>query len=82
MRKSFIPLIAALALSACATARDTRMGGGAGIGVVGGAIVAGPIGAVVGGAAGALVADETRPHGAGVNCHWSEVLQKRVCNYN
>ena len=81
--RNLLPLaLATLCLGGCATARDTRLSGGAGIGVVGGAIVAGPIGAVVGGAAGALVADQTRPHGAPVNCHWSDVLQKQVCSYS
>jgi hypothetical protein len=74
--------IACLALAGCASPRDTRMTEGAGIGAVGGAVVAGPVGAVVGGVAGAAVADATRPHYRRSYCHYDQLLGRRVCHYH
>ena len=69
-------------LCACASPRDTRMAGGAAIGGVGGAVVAGPVGVVVGAAgAGALVADQTRPHHARLIAITARRCGHRVCHY-
>lgn len=82
-------LALALALSACTTARDTRMAQGAIIGGTGGAIIGGvasssPAGAIIGGvagaAAGAVIADSTRP-ADGRSCYWDARLGREVCRY-
>ncbi len=89
--KSLVALaIVAVTLGACADPRNTRMAEGALIGGTSGAIIGGiatknPGGALVGGVigatAGAVIADATRPHHARKHCHYSEVLEKRVCHY-
>ena len=82
-------LALAFALSACTTARDTRMAQGAIIGGTGGAIVGGvasnsPGGAIIGGvagaAAGAVIADSTRPRGDRV-CFYDARIGRDVCRY-
>ncbi|CAM5765630.1 hypothetical protein LMIY3S_01548 [Labrys miyagiensis] len=66
------------------------MAKGAVIGGAGGALIGGiashsaggaVVGGVVGAAAGAIVADATRPRHRGTRCHYSSVLNKRVCSY-
>ncbi|MDR3494993.1 MAG: hypothetical protein P4L82_10350 [Ancalomicrobiaceae bacterium] len=89
--KFVIALISvALALGACANARDTRMAEGAVIGGTTGAVIGGvathtPGGAVIGGitgtAVGAVIADATRPRHAPRTCHWDNALNRRVCHY-
>jgi hypothetical protein len=81
MKQPAIFAVLILALCGCADPRDSRMAGGAAIGGVSGAVVAGPVGLVVGAGAGALVADHTRPHHASVHCHYSVELEHRVCHY-
>lgn len=80
----------AILLASCASARDTRMTKGAVIGGAGGALIGGVatrsaggavVGGVIGAAAGALVADATRPRHRGSSCHYSSLLNKRVCSY-
>ncbi len=51
--------LAVLALAGCTTKREIA---GAGVGGVGGALVAGPVGAVVGAGAGVVVAHVTAPN--------------------
>ena len=83
MRPMTVLCVLGVTLAGCASARDTNMAAGAGVGAVGGAVVAGPPGAIVGGAAGAVVADAVvRPRHRHTVCHWSPVMQKRVCHYS
>lgn len=89
--KTIITLTAtALLLLGCASARETRMAEGAGIGGLGGAIIGGAAtrsagGAVVGGLAGAAigatVADATRPRHGARSCYYNRDLERRICRY-